>query len=47
MTNEIQIILTKNKMLESEVMVTRSMMQEEARRYEQQIRVQEHQRRDD
>jgi hypothetical protein len=45
MTNEIQLVLTKNKMLENELVVVRSKLQEEIRRQDEQARFDEERRR--
>lgn len=45
MTSEIQIVLTKNKMLENELVVVKSKLQEEYRRQEEQSRYEEERRR--
>lgn len=45
MTGEIQLVLTKNKMLENELVVVKSKLQEELRRQEEQLRFDEERRR--
>ena len=47
MANEIKIVLTKNKMLENELALTKTRVQEEARRHEEYLKRDEERRRTD